>query len=158
MIWEQRVEVVLMATHLVEGDTVGMWMTSWSYVWEQSWFFFQGKCARYWPDKEDCGTTLVLDNLEVSVISQEHNDFSIISRYCLKQREVISIDSKFLWFDVCLCYLAWDFSWGCASLVYSMALLWSSWRSLRPDWLPRGSSIWYSSQQWTNRGPLQVNC
>jgi protein tyrosine phosphatase len=63
MVWEHHVTVILMATHLIEGDVP--------------------RCTQYWPDNDSA--TLQCDNLEVKLLNQERNDFSIVSRFHLKQ-------------------------------------------------------------------------
>jgi protein tyrosine phosphatase len=65
MVWEHHVTVILMATHLIEGDVP--------------------RCTQYWPDNDSA--TLQCDNLEVKLLNQERNDFSIVSRFHLKQNE-----------------------------------------------------------------------
>lgn len=50
----------------------------------------QIKCDHYWPDHESCSIngTMICDQLEVSLISQEETNYSTVSRFRLNERDV----------------------------------------------------------------------
>jgi len=72
MVWEQKSEIIVMLTGLVEGGKVSR-----NLVIDRHKIIFsaQRKCTQYWPEPED--GTLEYGNIEVRLVEQKQYSYYV---------------------------------------------------------------------------------
>lgn len=70
MVWEQRCEIIVMLTGLVEGGKVNELLVARHLI---SCTFVQRKCTQYWPEPQD--DVLQYGNIEVKFLAQKQYSF-----------------------------------------------------------------------------------